>query len=204
MEAYETHEIFFKKITHKKMNELLNRFSTKYLENQINQELDKYKAITKISNSEEAQCMHLYISFYDQNKNEVGHISFHLNKENKDMSNNAKRKGRFHIVNKNKQKYHTLRVNNKNDLFLLRVNSTLKISSELDKCISVTLPILNNYFNTESQYSLKYNLTNLKDKENKCLQIISGRNIRTRFRNTRKQQSSIIRIPKQSLFSWGK
>jgi hypothetical protein len=127
MEPHNTHEIFFKKITHKKMNEFLNRVSTKYLERQINKELDIFRTVTKISN-----CKDILIKFFNNNQIEIGHITFHLSKENKSLPNNSLRKGRFHIVNRNKQKYHTIRINcNNNDIMTLRVNSPIKMNSEL-------------------------------------------------------------------------
>jgi hypothetical protein len=201
MEAYTTHEIFFRKITRNKMNEFLNRVSTKYLENQINQELQGYRAITELS----ALCNNVYIKFKDKNQNKIGHISFHLNKENKTMRNNSRRKGRLHIVNnRNKQKYHTLRVNYINDLMSIRVNSQLKMNTELDYCVNNTMPIINSYLDINSDYSLKYKLTSMKGKENECLHTIESISTHKSFRTTPRQNPSIISIPKQDLYSWKK
>lgn len=70
----------------------------------------------------------MYIELKDKNQKKIGHISFHLSKEKKNMTNTSLRKGRLHIVNnRNTQKYHTLLVNYKNELLTLSVNSPLKI-----------------------------------------------------------------------------
>lgn len=202
MEAHNTHEIFFRKITRNKMNEFLNRVSTKYLENQINQKLEEYRAITKLNIN---NCKNVYIEFKDKNQNKIGHISFHLSKEKKNMTNTSLRKGRLHIVNnRNTQKYHTLRVNYKNELLTLSVNSPLKLNKELDHCIDTTISIINSYLDINSDYSLQYKLSSMGDKENECLIAISGSLIRSRFRKTYKHNPSIIIIPKQGSFSWKK
>jgi hypothetical protein len=198
MEVHNTHEIFFRKITRKKMNEFLNRVSTKYLENQINSVLQGYKAITELSND----CKNVYIHFFDNNQKDIGHISFHLSKENKNLSNNSRRKGRLHIVNRNKQKYHTLRVNTKNNSMILSVNSPLKMNEELEYGVSIVLPIINSYLDINSEYSLKERLTHMKAKENKCLKIIENISYRKSFRSTPSQKNTIISIPKQGTFSW--
>lgn len=70
MEAHNTHEIFFRKITRNKMNEFLS-ISTKYLENQINQKLKEYRAITKLNIN---NCKNVYIECKDKNQNKIGHI----------------------------------------------------------------------------------------------------------------------------------
>jgi hypothetical protein len=201
MEVHNTHEIFFKKITHKKMNEFLNRISTKYLENQINKELKDYTSEIELSN-----CKDVYITFFNSNQLEVGHITFHLNKDNKSLKNNSRRKGRLHIVNKNKQKYHTLRVNynNTNDIMTLRVNSPLKMNSELEYCINIVLPIINSYLSTTHPFSLKERLTYMKEKDNKCIEAIAGVKYRSRFNKTRNKKPTSFSIPIQSSFSWSK
>jgi hypothetical protein len=201
MEAYETHEIFFKKITRNKMNELLNRISTGYLENQINEKLIECYAKTNLSND----CKNIYINFKDINQKNIGHISFHLNKENKKMNNYSRKKGRIHIVNnRNTQKYYTLRVNSKNELISLSINSSLKMSNMLKECISIALEMINLYLDINSEYSLKYKLTEMKNTENKCLHIIESISKQKSYRSTPKQKTTIIRIPKQDSFSWKK
>ena len=200
MEPHNTHEIFFKKITRKKMNEFLNRVSTKYLERQINKELQNYTAVTELS-----KCKDLYITFFDNNNIDIGHITFHLSKDNKSLKNNSRRKGRLHIVNRNKQKYHTLGVNcNNNDIITISVNSPLKVNSELEYCLGILLPIINSYLSTDTPFSLKYHLTHIKDNDNKCLEKLAGIKDRSRFNKTRNKKPTSVSIPKQSSFSWGK
>ena len=191
METHNTHEIFFKKITRNKMNEFLNRVSTKYLERQINKELQNYTAVTELS-----KCKDLYITFFDNNNIDIGHITFHLSKDNKSLPNSSRRKGRFHIVNRNKQKYHTLRVNcNNNDIMSLRVNSPLKMNSELEYCVGIVLPIINSYLSTDNPHSLKHRLTTMKNTANKCINIIETVSYRKSFRTTRNKKQTSFSIP---------
>jgi hypothetical protein len=80
-EAYETHELFFRKITRKKMNELLNRVSTGYLEKDINRLLiNGFKSEVKINIK---ICENIIIKFFNTNSIEIGHITLHLSKLNK-------------------------------------------------------------------------------------------------------------------------
>ena len=79
-EPYETHSIFFKKLTRKKLNELLNRVSTGYLQNQINKVLSGYTTYIKFDKD---TCTDIYIKFLSNNKHNIGHISIHFDNPNK-------------------------------------------------------------------------------------------------------------------------
>ena len=200
-EPHESHEIFFKTITRNKLNELLNRITTGYLQNQINRLLKGYKVITEIK-----KCIDIYIKYYDINDIEIGHISFHLDKVNKNMSISGKRKGRLHVKNLRAQKrYYTLRVTHKNDLYNMKVNSPLKMKQDLEYCINITLKILNDYTESQSQYFLGKRLTNLGNKDNECLITIAGPIYSSRFNNTRKKPiSNSVSISKQysKIYTW--
>jgi len=193
IEAHESHEIFFKTITRRKLNELLNRVSTRYLQNQINQILKGYTAKAKIAEN----CDGIYINYCNMNGNDIGHISFHLNKNNR-LSNNNKRKGMFHIKNnRNQNRYYTIRVNHKKDLYEIKVNSPLKMKQDLEYCVNSTLNILNDYTEPQSIYYLGNRLTKEGDTNNICLINIAGINIRKKFPNTRKQHINKIPISKE-------
>jgi hypothetical protein len=200
-EAHNSQEIFFNRITRNKLNELLNRVSTGYLEEQINNLLNGYISVVSLSND----CMNVYINFSNRNGENIGHISFHLNKENKNMNNISLRKGRLHIINnRNRNKYYTIRVHNKSESISMTVESPLKMNRELSECVKISMKIINQYLTKESKYYLKYKLTKSENRENKCLIKIAGPIERSRFRNTEKQSKTKISIPKGSLYSWKK
>jgi hypothetical protein len=196
VEPHETHEIFFKTITRNKLNELLNRVTTKYLERQINKVLKGYKAITELNTK---KCKYIIIKFTDLNNNKIGHITLHLDKVNRNMSNSNQMKGRLHAVNnRNKNKYYTFRVSHKNDLYEMKVNSYLKMSQDLDYCVTTTLRILNDYTEPNSSYFLGKRLTILGSKNNDCLIKIAGpEGEHSRFRTTRSQKQNTISISKK-------
>ena len=132
-EVYETQELFFKKLTRNKLNELLHRITTNYLKFQLNQELLYYTINTTISQN----CNNIYINFFKNNEN-IGHISLHLNRINRNMSNNSLRKGRLHATNnKNKNRYYPIRVNKINNSIALSINSPLKMNNDLALCVKI-------------------------------------------------------------------
>jgi hypothetical protein len=200
-EVYETQEIFFKKLTRNKLNELLNRISSNYLKNQLSSILFEYNINTTISKN----CQNIYINFFKNNE-QIGHISFHLSKNNKNMKNNALRKGRLHATNnKNKNRYFPIRVDIMSNTMTMTINSPLVMSNDLSICVNTTLNIINDYLNPQSNLYLKYKLTQYGDKEHKCLNSIAGPIEKSRFNYTRSKSKSIsIPISKYPTYSWGK
>lgn len=199
IQAIESQQVFFEKITRNKLNELLNRVTTGYLKNDINKILLGYHCEVKISDI----CTDIYINFFDNNNDEkIGHISLHLDKQPISINSNLLRKGRFHVVNNKTNKYFTLRVKNKNDLFELIVNSPLKMPKRLEFCVKITLDILNSYTESSSKYFLKYHLTSQGNKINKCLKKIAGLEKQHRYSKTRiKKYINKVEIPKAPLIS---
>lgn len=191
--AIESQQIFFDKITRNKLNELLNRFRTGYLQKQINNILVGYYCKVRLSDDCEA-----YITFYrNSNKDEIGHISFHLSKQPSEINNKYIRHGRLHIVNKS-QKYYTLRVKNRNDLFELVINSPLQMSSDLQYCVDKTLELLNDYTNTQKNLPihLQHYVTPKGQSENECLLKVANIKERHKYRTTRKQSQTKVIVPK--------
>jgi hypothetical protein len=190
--AIESQQIFFTKITRNKLNEFLNRVTTGFLQDQIVNTLKNIKPKIRISEN----CMDVYINFYDMNTRKIGHLTFHLNKSSSNINNKYLRRGRLHAVNNRNTKYYTLRVNDKNELFQLSINSPLKMKNDLQECINITINILNDYTNKYSMYYLGKNITKNKKMDNKCLETIAGEKEQKRYRETRRKQSNSIQIPK--------
>ena len=194
----DSQQIFFDKLTRNKINELLNRVSTGYLQNQINNKLNNYYSEVRIPKN----CMNIYIRFFDKNRS-IGHISLHMNKSSSKINNNYTRKGRLHVVNdRNKNRYYTFRVTPKNDLFQMKINSPLQMKQDLEYCVNTTLDIFNEYTNANSKYSLNYRLTQEANKIHTCLNDIAGTAQRHRYKITPNRKKSIVYFSKSS--SWNK
>ncbi len=202
-EPYESHEIFHKTITRNKLNELLNRASTGFLQGHINSILKGYKSKIQYNIK---NCRNIYIEFKDKQNIEIGHISLHLDKHNSNMKNESQRKGRFHIVNnRNRNRYYTIRVMPKNKLFTIRIDSPLKMKSDLLYCSSKTIDILNIYTDENSPYFLGYRLTPNKSLDNECLVKLAGPIERKLYRSTNNNPTKKVYIPKAPIKSpWGK
>ena len=199
IEAHKTHDLFFNIITKNKLNELLNRAdnSTKYLETQINNNLNNASCNVNIS-SKNTHC-DIYIIFFDLKGDRIGHISLHITSDNKDISNASAKNGRFHAKNnKNRNYKYTFKFNKVKDSFILLYidrEITTKIRKEFEDCLNVTLTILNEYFDPNSKYYLKHRLTKYDDnhKPHKCLLKIENKMktaFKTRLKNTRKVHHS--------------
>ncbi len=158
-----THNEFFKAITENQLNELYRRASinTKILEDDINKELNNSYCLVYVNN-----ICHIFINYFDNNNNKIGHISLHIDKKDKSLSQKGKQYGRFHISN-NKQatsKY-TLKlskkVNQQNQTLLyFSYNTSLYMRPELKYAVNATIKVLHSYFNESSNMSLrKYNKT---------------------------------------------
>jgi hypothetical protein len=182
-----THDIFFRVITQKKMNELLHRAdpSTRFLENEINMLLVGAVCKTRIG----GDCS-IYINYFSNNGEEIGHISLHIIPENKTMR--RYKVGRLHAKNaSNINRRHTMRVTNTNGGTSMRLNivryPTIIRPAFMD-CIRPTLDILNDYFDIHSQRSLQYALTENISNKHRCFDIIRMKmsSSKTPLRTTRK------------------
>lgn len=190
-EAYKTHDLFFKIITKNKLNELLYRADkrTKYLETQINNNLTDANCVVSIT-PQKTFC-DIYINFFDLKGEKIGHISFHITTENKNIK---RENGRFHAKNNKKPFTYTLkfqkfkRAKNFNEYLIMYFNSKID-SSEFEKCLNTTLTILNEYFNPDSKLYLKHKMTKLsEDDSHDCLKKIEKQmtsKFKTRLQKTR-------------------
>jgi hypothetical protein len=197
--AYQTHDLFFQIITRKKLNELLNRADkrTKYLETQINNNLNNAKCIVRLSN--QGNYCDLYIEFFDLNEKRIGHVSFHIEPENKNIN---PENGRFHGKNNKKHFTYTLkfqkfkRAKNFNDYLIMYFNSKIH-SSEFEECLKTTLTILNEYFNPDSKLYLKHKMTKISNETHACFEKIEKQmssKFKTTLKNTRKIHPSLKHI----------
>jgi hypothetical protein len=165
---------FFEVLSKNKLNELLNRVSSGYLTNQINNKLQSHRAEYKLDKN----VCDIFINFKEINTGkQIGHISFHLDKQNKNMKQHSLEKGRFHVINnRNRNRYYTLKINKTNDnSIIMYVKSNLTMKDNLSECTTVTLNILNDYFNPKSNLYLKYHLTNYANKDHLCIDKIYER-----------------------------
>ncbi len=106
---YQSHKLFFRAITEKKLNELLKRAdtTTKVLENDINNIIYPLKCTSKVTNN-----CDIIITFYDKDittNTEIGHLSLHLTTDNKGYTGKSKQNGRLHIKNKINKSCYPLR-----------------------------------------------------------------------------------------------
>jgi hypothetical protein len=200
--TYKTHDLFFEVLSKNKLNELLNRISSGYLTNQINNNLQNYIVKCEIKDN----ICDTYIHFYEINTGkQIGHISFHLDKLNKQLNYYSLQKGRFHVVNnRNRNRYYTLKINRTNDnSIIMYVKSNLTMKDNLSECTTVTLNILNDYFNPNSNLYLQYRLTKYGNKNHICIDKIYERvnkkgksylsNTRSKSKSTSKSMSYTIK-----------
>lgn len=183
-DAHETHDVFFQVISPKKLNELLHRSdkNTKVLEEHINEELKHnekpFICTTDVSN-DKTGC-HIYIDFFNINNNKIGHISFHLISDNKDMGNYSRKVGRFHVRNnRNRNCYYPLTFKKENDSMKIFLTYPVPMRQELKECIEPTIEILNSYFDETSDIRLSKKMTTNSDTDHKCLKIIRN-NVNTK------------------------
>jgi hypothetical protein len=188
----QTHDIFFKVITRKKLNELLLRASDQtILQKQINGILPKgHVNISVISKTTECG---IYFNYYI-NTIKQGHITLHFKKadkiRNSQWGNPNINIGRFHLKNNMyKNKKYTLRINKQNnDKIQIYLTHRIKdIRPELQEFTKTVLDKLNMYFNPgSSEYLGYYKFPNQK---HPCMANLDRvfMHSRTPLRNTRKK-----------------
>jgi hypothetical protein len=204
-----THEQFFKFLTKKKLNELLYRADTKtkFLENQINTELQQQQTPVKcavtIQQNKHHECS-IYIAFYPKKlpikkENELYHISFHLYPELQ-LNENI---GRLHVRNtRNKNRKHTIRINTlqslntENSIRMTLVDYPITARESTRQTVNIALSVLNTYFDPDSPNYLGNEIASLNyDKKHKYYTTIfeQFKHKKKEFRNTRKQSHSKLR-----------
>ncbi len=174
---HRTHNEFFKAITENQLRELYRRAddNNKILENDINKILSNAYCHVHVNNN-----CHIFINYYDNNHKKIGHISLHIDKEDKYLPQHSKEYGRFHIANnKQKSSKYTLKLNRKSNInqtnkssLYFSYDKTLHMRKELKTVIDPTIKLLESYFNETSSNALKkYN----KTYKSKCLSHIKSK-----------------------------
>jgi hypothetical protein len=164
-ENAKTHDLIFKYLSKKKLNELLLRADNGILEDEINKRLKKEKLdIPIVANAEVStdaktnnKCS-LYIHFYNNGK-PFGHISFHFSpKMSKVPGKSPPINGRVHPKNnRNTQRKYTFRfnANDANDSIRISLSKYCpKMNPQLEKCTNISVGVINDYLDKESNYFL--------------------------------------------------
>ncbi len=186
-----TQEKFYKFLTIKKLNELLHRVdsSTRFLENQINIQLNGFycKSNVYVNNINEYS---IYIHFFNQLNQQIGHLTMHLYPDNPSKSN--AKNGRIHIKNNRNSKTlkYPIRFNRVNGNIRLSITTPLIMKDDLRYCSDATIAILNTYFlplseNYLSKPKTQYQRTHHRFLNNILSQMAISQT--SSIRNTRKR-----------------
>lgn len=186
---HNTHDVFFREITRRKLNELLNRadVSTKVLENHINERLPSHiRSTTQVGINNTTKFCSIYIYFKSSdNSIQFGHISFHLYpKYLVDKYKRNSTAGRFHVKNNMRNIYYTLRVNKNTraSKIILSVPQQRFANPELEIASNITIQLLNEYLEPSSELFLGTKLTSDNIGEHVCAGIICNQISNTRSR----------------------
>jgi hypothetical protein len=176
-----THTLFFKIMTPKKLNELLLRASGKnsILEKDINARLKGLNvgyAEVKLSEEikEKDKLCSLYINFKKEN-NQFGHITFHFDKKRNKLYTRKNGNSRFHAKNNRNKTSSLIRVTTNSEksfitLSLSKYSGTMK--PDLKKCVDTSLDVLNLYFKPGTSYYLGIHNPNIPLRNHSCLSRI--------------------------------
>jgi hypothetical protein len=178
-----THTLFFKIMTPKKLNELLLRASGKnsILQRDIYANLKGLnigRAEVNLAKEieEGAEVCSLYINFINHN-GQFGHITFHFDKKRNIKYKKKNGLGRFHTKNNRNTTGSFLRVtrNSENSFITMSLsNYPSIIRSDLKQCVDKSLEVLNLYFNPDSNLYLGYHNPNIPLKKHECLTCITN------------------------------
>lgn len=187
----ETHDLIYKYLSKKKLNELFLRTEHKVLENEINDRLKKVTPIvakTTISTKKGYICS-IYINFLNTNEKQIGHLSFHFSKNNSNSTI-----GRSHPKNNiNTQRRYTLRFNTKQNIFHISLSKYGSIiNPDLQKCFNTGIDVFNEYFNPNSSLFLGIRL--FPNEKHSCYDYIihQMKSTKTPILNTRKRSYKTI------------
>jgi hypothetical protein len=206
---HKTHKLFFKLTTDEKLNELLKRADKKtgVLEKHINEQLTNgdYCKSNVTDN-----CKMIIIDFYNTHRDKqfgrtpMGHITFHIEPENKSMTKSARNFGRIHGQNNlNKQLRYTFKLNR---VQIPNANNSIKISigktyvKPYLECMKIAIDVLNKYFDLNSEYSLERRLTNYSPYWRDCIPKIVA-NFST---NSSKKSGNSLRRLTHKKSKWAK
>jgi len=202
-----THNIFFTRLTCKKVNELLKRADNKTLHSMTileqdiqlrlptNIEIKSYVRIDK-----ESQC-NIYLFIY-KDKKQIGHITLHLTKENKLYGKIATRKnashtninGRLHVRNNRATTLnrHVIEVNNSKNIFQMYVRNVPHYAEfSLKNAANIALQVIGDYFNKESELFLGIQRTPPGNHKHFIKVIKNLSSSRTPLRSTRKVHQTV-------------
>jgi hypothetical protein len=184
MEAnVETHALFFKIMTPKKLNELLLRASgnNSILQRDINDKLKslnigfaQVRLVEELEKENGDEICSIYINFINQN-GKFGHITFHFDTKRSIYKKNIV--GRFHAKNnRNNTRKYAFRINtNSNKSYITMSLSKFSANPvpDLKQCIDVSLEVLNLYFNPDSNLYLGIHNPNVPLSDHPCLTRIT-------------------------------
>ena len=178
----DTHALFFKIMTPKKLNELLHRASGRdnILQRDINDKLKSqnnvHVEVNLAKEIEEGQeVCSLYINFINHN-GKFGHITFHFDKKRNTKYGKKNGLGRFHTKNNRNNTGSFLRVtkNSENTLIIMSLSNYPSIlRSDLKQCVDKSLEVLNLYFNPGSNLYLGRHNPNVPLTDHLCLKRIT-------------------------------
>lgn len=189
----ETHQNFFSVLSPNKLNELYHRASSGILENHINENLQDGYSNVFVESGGLWICT-IYIFLYNSKDNKLGHLSLHINPEDKKIKNLS---GRLHLRNNisRNRKYPLIIqqiTNNQQNSILIKLNSYPKIVDNLKQMANVAINILSTYFNPNSDLYLSKKITPNSNTQHTCLEKVRknfGKSIKSRksLQSTRKK-----------------
>jgi hypothetical protein len=152
---YKTHNIFFERIHSNTLNELYRRATLGILKRDIHSRLKKGFTV---SVKKTPNC-HIYINFIKGNI-QIGHISLHIEPENKSFHRTARKRGRFHAINNiYTQRSYTFKLNKASNIFI-SYNTTQNIDNDFKYILDIVIGVLNEYIQPNNILSLNnYNNT---------------------------------------------
>lgn len=158
---HKTHNLFFSVLSYNRIQELYRRADPRnhILQDDINDILEKHPTIKHAKCNVNIINCHIFINI-TINKKQIGHISLHIESEDKSLSEIAKNRGRFHIkdnISSNKNYYTMLFRENKinSDKLYISYNTQRYMRPVLKEIVDIIVEILNGYFNPDSDSSLK-------------------------------------------------
>ncbi len=169
-----THDMFFRWISKKKLNELYHRADkkTRVLEAQLNASLNNIRSRVVVKDGGEYNCS-IYIEYYKEHKR-IGHLTIHFNKKEKNIQT---LNGRIHVTNNiNKTRKYPLlisptSVQNQNTISL-SLGSHHQVRQDLVPAFQTTIELLNTYFDPQSEYYLGNHMTILSNIPHRCVKDV--------------------------------
>jgi len=157
--AFNTHDRLIAHLTPNRLNELYFRVDNLEIQNEINKQLHKINKDLNCNTNIDDIC-DIFINFTDSNKNQIAHISLHIQSENKHMTNIKRKHGRFHAHNNKisgNKGYIPFIINSKQTPLFISYIEPNTMNSDFKICLDTSLNILNKYFKgNDKQLHLRY------------------------------------------------